>query len=428
MKNTATTLISHLQDGLFDERLRELYVEETKIFPQRERYIQALKRFRDLYGDREVEVYSASGRTEVGGNHTDHQFGHVLAASVNLDSIAVVSKQEDNKVSLLSEGYPSIEMVLDLLKPVREEFGHTRGLIRGVAAGMKERGYRIGGFYAYVTSDVLSGSGLSSSAAFEILLGKILDGLYNDNQIDPVTNAIIGQYAENHFFGKPCGLMDQMACSVGGLIQIDFQNPESPVMEKVNTEFGDYHHSLCIVDTKGSHADLTEDYAAIPAEMKKAAAFFGQEILSRVSEERFYDALPKLRKKMDDRTILRSIHWFNENKRPELQARALESGDFNMFLKLVRESGDSSFRFLQNVFSNHKIKEQGLSLGIALSERILGDAGAVRVHGGGFAGTIQAFVPDDLVEDYQREIEKVFGEGSCYVLKIRKIGGVKVLD
>lgn len=426
MKSTKI-LAKEFKEGKYQELLKSIYIDEGVLEYQKERYIRALERYEEIFGEAEVEIYSAPGRSEVGGNHTDHQYGKVLATSLNLDVIAVVSKTEDGMVTVKSEGYKRIKVDLSSLKPEKVEEGTSKGLIRGVAAGLKEAGYEIGGFQGYVTSDVLSGSGMSSSAAYEVVIGNILSGLYNDMKLDPVFLAQVGQYAENVYFGKPCGLMDQMACSVGGLINIDFADPKKPAVKRVDVDFGAYGHSLCIVDTKGSHADLTDDYAAVPIEMKKVAAYFGKEVLREVDENEFYKDLPKIRASVGDRAVLRSMHWYEENKRVDGQVKALEEGDFEGFKKLIKASGDSSFKFLQNVYSNHKIQEQSVSIGLAVSEVILDGKGVCRVHGGGFAGTIQAFVPDHMVEDYRKVIDGVFGEGSCHVLKVRNYGGMKVV-
>ena len=425
-KNTAV-LKEEFKNGGYRELLKDIYVDDDVLDDQTERYIKALENFEELYGEKEVEIYSAPGRSEVGGNHTDHQYGKVLAASVNLDAIAVVAKTDDGKIAVKSEGYSPFEVNLESLEVNKEEEGTSKALTKGVAAKLKEEGYKIGGFQAYVTSDVLNGAGMSSSAAFEVLLGNIFSGLYNDMKVDPVLIAQIGQYAENVYFGKPCGLMDQMASSVGGLINIDFKDPEKPVVKRVNVDFEEYGHSLCIVDTKGSHADLTDDYAAIPEEMKKVANFFDEDVLRKVDKNEFYLNLPKIREILGDRAVLRAMHLFEENKRVDEEVEALEAGNFEMFKKLVKASGDSSFKYLQNVYSGHDLQNQSVSIGLAVSDVALGDRGVSRVHGGGFAGTIQAFVPNDIVGMYKETMEHVFGEGACHILKVRSYGGMKVL-
>ena len=406
--------------------MKDIYIDESVLEYQKERYVKAIESFEELFGVKDVEIYSAPGRSEIGGNHTDHQCGRVLAASINLDAIAIVAKKESGIV-LKSEGYPMINVSLADLLPKKEEEGTSAGLIRGVAARLKEEGYEIGGFEAYVTSDVLNGAGMSSSAAFEVLIGNILSGLYNEGNISPVLIAQAGQYAENVFFGKPCGLMDQMASSVGNLIFIDFADVKNPVIKKVNVNFEDFNHSLCIVDTKGSHADLTDEYAAIPEEMKRVAAYFGKEILKQVDKNEFYTNIPEIRKVAGDRAVLRAMHWFEETDRVIDQVNALEEENFEEFKKLIKSSGDSSFKYLQNVYSVKNLSRQEMAVGLALSDVILKGKGVSRVHGGGFAGTIQAFVPNDIVDIYKKNMEDIFGEDACHVLKIRKYGGMKVL-
>lgn len=428
MARSTTELKEMLSDEEALWRLSDIYVDEKMLPGQMGRYDEAIRKFEELFGVQEVEIYSAPGRSEVGGNHTDHQNGKVMATSVNLDMIAVVQKTDDDMITIKSDGYPVISLSPAETNVRENEYGTTRALVRGVAAVLKEGGYRTGGFRAYITSDVPGGSGMSSSAAFEILIGVIFSGLYNEMKPDPVILAKAGQYAENVYFGKPCGLMDQMASSVGGLIYIDFENTESPVVKPVNIDFEEFGHSLCIVDTKGSHADLTEEYAAIPAEMKLIAEHYGAEVLRQIESKRFYADLPVLRSECGDRAVLRAMHYFSENERVEEMRTELEAHDFEGFRDLIRRSGNSSFKYLQNVFAAHQVREQGLSIGLAVSEKVLRGKGAVRVHGGGFAGTIQAFVPDDMVEEYRESIDAVFGKGSCLVLKVRKYGGVRVFD
>ena len=425
MKNSKI-LMEELKQKKHSEVFKDLYVDESFVSYQEERYVSALEKYEAYFGEGEVEIYSAPGRSEVGGNHTDHQFGCVLATSINLDAIAVVAKKEGS-ISLVSEGFDEmLEVSLDDLDKREEEEGHTTALIRGMAAKIKEAGYQIGGFSAYVTSDVLVGAGLSSSAAFETILGSILSGLYNNMEIDPVFIAQAGQYAENVYFGKPCGLMDQMACSVGGLISIDFEDPSHPLMKQVDVDFEDYQYSLCIVDTKGSHADLTDEYAAIPAEMKAIAQKLGKEVLRQVDAKEFYAKIPSLREELGDRAVLRAIHFLNENERVGKQVAALNEGRFSDFLGLVKESGHSSFQYLQNVYSNKDVKNQAMSIGLAVAETVLKNHGVCRVHGGGFAGTIQIFVENDFILEIKKAMDGVFGEGACHVLKVRNYGGRKV--
>ena len=422
----ATILVEELNNKKYDELLNDIYVDTNLLDYQRERYVKAINKYVSLYGDTDVEIYSAPGRSEVGGNHTDHQHGCVLAAAVNLDAIAVVGRV-DNKIKVLSDDFDIAPINLEDLEIKKAEEGTSEALIRGVCARLKELGYNVGGFNAFITSDVLMGAGLSSSAAFETIIGTIISGLYNDMTIDPVVIAQVGQYAENVYFGKPCGLMDQCASSVGSLINIDFNDVAKPIVNRVDVDFSKFGHSLCIVDTKGSHADLTDEYAAIPMEMKKVANYFGKEFLREVDEEDFFNDIAGARKACQDRAVLRAIHLFEENKRVDQEVKALNNSDFETFKKVVKESGDSSYKFLQNVYANCDVQNQSVSIGLAMSEKIIGRNGVCRVHGGGFAGTIQAFVKDEFVTAYKTEIERVFGKGSCHVLKVRKYGGKKVI-
>ncbi len=428
MSVNSKTLISRLADGAYDERFNEIYADDMAAEYQRGRYAGLAKTFEQLFGEGDVCVFSAPGRTEVCGNHTDHQHGMVVAASVNVDVAVIARPEQDRVIRIKSGDYPVMNIDLDHLKPVPSENGTSIGLVRGVAAGLSQMGWKIGGFSACMVSDVLSGSGLSSSAAFEVAVGTILSGLYNDMEIDPVTLAIASQDAECRYFGKPCGLMDQMACAVGGLIYIDFNDPSKPVYKKVPFDFAHHGHKLCIVDTKGSHASLTHEYAAVPADMNAVAAYFGKSCLREVVEADFMAAMPELRQKLDDRKVLRAFHFFEEEKRVEQLVRALEKGDLQAFLGLIRASGDSSDKYLQNVYPASDVAHQGLSVGLAVSDTVLKDRGACRVHGGGFAGTIQAFVPDDLADEYRQAIDHVFGEGACHVMQIRPCGGVCVVD
>ncbi len=422
----ASLLIEDLKAGKLNNRFNALYLDEKRIEQQEKRYIQAIEKYISLYGDTEVEIYSTPGRSEVCGNHTDHQHGEVLAAAINLDVIAVVGKKEGS-IKILSDQYDIKEIKINELDVIEGEKETSEALIRGVLKGFKNEGLHIGGFNAYMTSDVLQGSGLSSSAAFEVMIGTILSGLYNDMTVDPVLIAKIGQYSENVYFGKPCGLMDQCACSVGSLIHIDFKDTKKPEVEKINVDFSEFKHGLCIVDVHASHADLTEDYASIPREMKEVAAYFDCDVLRDVQEDDFYHQIDSIRTKTSDRAVLRAIHLFNENKRVKKAVECLNNHDFNAFKEVIKASGESSFKYLQNIYSNEHVDNQAVSLALALSEALLQDYGVCRVHGGGFAGTIQAFVKDEYVQCYKEEIEKTFGKGSCHVLKVRKDGGVKVI-
>ena len=423
---TSSEWSNYIETPSFLEAIRPLYVDDDLLAKQPARYGYALDQFEALFGTGPCEIYSAPGRSEVGGNHTDHQRGKVLACSLDLDVIAVVRKTDDNIITVKSKGYPQDSVDLSVLGPVPEEAGTSQALLRGVAAALKEAGFAVGGFQAYTMSDVLQGSGMSSSAAFEVLLGTVLSGLYNEERISPVEIAKASQTAENRFFGKPSGLLDQMACAVGNLVTIDFADAEDPKVRQVDADFGDFGHRLCIVDTKGSHADLTPDYAAVPEEMKRIAGHFGKEVLQEVPEAEFLSKLPELRELYGDRPVLRAIHWYEENKRVEAQVAALERGDFDAFLKEIKASGDSSYKYLQNVYSPRHPEAQAIPVALAVSDLVLKGRGAYRVHGGGFAGTIQAFVPNDLVEEYRKTMDRVFGDGSCHILYVRPVGGCKV--
>lgn len=419
-------LIEKIQNGEIDERLLDIYIDDLKLDYQRQRYIHAIQNFEKQYGAGEVTVFCAPGRSEIGGNHTDHQNGKVLAASINLDTLGIVRATDDNQIRLLSEHYEEMIISLNDISIRQEEKETTTALIKGVVAGFKERNYAVGGFCAYVTSDVLIGAGLSSSAAFETLIGTILSGLYNDMQISSVEIAMIGQYAENVYFGKPCGLMDQMACSVGNLVSIDFKNPTEPKVEKIAFDMENYGYSLCITDTKGSHADLTEEYAAVPREMKQVANYFGKAVLREVSAIDIIREIHNLRKELGDRCVLRALHFVTENERVGKETEALKTGAFALFLENVKQSGNSSFKYLQNIYSNEDVKCQNVSVALMLSEMLLKENGVCRVHGGGFAGTIQAFVKNEFVETYKKGMNQVFGQDACKDLKIRKYGGIIV--
>ncbi len=411
-------------NGAFDEKFSLLY---SNIEEAHKRYIDACDEFGKLFGvERDVELFSAPGRTEVGGNHTDHQLGCVLAGSVDLDVIAIVSKTDDGIIRLKSAGYNMDTVDIAQLTPVEKEREKAVSLIRGVCAGMVENGYNVGGFDAYTTSNVLKGSGLSSSAAFEVLVGNIVSYMYNNGVVDAVTIAKIAQFAENKFFGKPCGLMDQMASSVGGFTAIDFADRNNPIVEKVDFNLNESKHYLCIVNTGGNHADLTIEYAAVTDELRNISEFFGVDVLRKVDEDAFMSKIAELRLQFGDRAVLRAIHFFEENRRAQLEKTALKKKDLDRFMQLVKESGRSSYMKLQNVYSTLNVAEQGLSLALAITERVLGDKGAFRVHGGGFGGTIQAFVPEELLDTYKSTIEGVFGVGNCYVLNIRPIGGTSI--
>ena len=420
-------LKAQLMSGAYDDRLRRVYVTEDAVLEQRARYAALAETFASLYNaDRDVRLFSAPGRTEVGGNHTDHNHGRVLAAGINLDAAAAAAKNDENIVRVKSAGYDMDVVDLSDLSVHEDERGHSPALVRGMCRGFLNHGYKIGGFDAATVSQVLSGSGLSSSAAYEVLVGVMLNALYNDGAADAVTIAKIAQYAENEYFGKPCGLMDQTACAVGSFVTIDFADPKNPAIEEVKFDFAACSHALCIVDTKGSHSDLTDEYAYIREEMESVAQCFGKTVLREVPEADFYAALPSLRKKVGDRAILRAMHFYADNARVLKEVAALRAGDFESFKQYIRESGFSSFMYNQNVFSVKKPQEQPVALALAVSQQVLEGRGAWRVHGGGFAGTIQAFVPLDLLDAYKSAMESVFGAGTCYVLSIRPVGGVEI--
>lgn len=422
-------LINILNNSGLKEELSALYGTDANVlYQQRHRYIKAIEQFSDIFPSREqVHLFSAPGRSEIGGNHTDHQRGCALGAAVNLDVVAVVAFHEEGVIRLFSEGYGMSEVSLSDLSVHEEEKGKSIGIIRGIAARFTELGVNIGGFDAYTVSDVLSGSGLSSSAAFETLVGSIIDIQYNDSKAGEIEIAKIGQYAENVYFGKGSGLLDQMVCSVGGFVFLDFRDTDNPVVEKHNFDFAKAGYNLCITDTKGSHSDLTDDYVAVPAEMKEVAAYFGKDVLREVDEKEFFKAIPDLRGKCSDRAILRTMHFFGENNRAIAEADALDRGDLERFFTLYRQSANSSADLLQNLYATKKPLEQGIPLALAISRALLGENANVRVHGGGFAGTIQAFVPLDKTEPYREKMDALFGAGSCYVLRIRPVGGVKII-
>ena len=382
--------------------------------------------FAAAFGGAPQRYFSAPGRTEIAGNHTDHQRGRVLAAAVNLDTVAAVRLNGTNTIRILSQGYPLCQVELSELSPVEAEINTTAALIRGVAARFAQLGCVLQGFDAYCQSTVLPGSGLSSSAAYEVLIGTIINHLFFDGKATAPEVAIIGQYAENVFFGKPCGLMDQTASAVGGLVTIDFADAAKPDIRSVNFDFSACGHALCIIDTRASHADLTDEYAAIPREMKAVAGYFGKEVLTEVAESDFYAALPTLRQQFGDRAVLRGVHDFQENRRVIQQVAALEKGDFAGFLGLVKESGLSSWLYLQNVIPAGYIAHQDVAVALALCEKYLEGRGAYRVHGGGFAGTVQAFVPMDQLEAFRTGIDAALGQGACHILSIRPQGGVEM--
>ena len=380
--------------------------------------------FAAAFGGKPERYFSAPGRTEIGGNHTDHQRGRVLAAAVNLDTVAAVRPNGTDTIRILSQGYPLCEIDVKELTPKAEEINSTPALIRGVAARFTQLGCKVEGFDAYCESTVLPGSGLSSSAAYEVLIGTIIKHLFFGGKVSQAEVAQIGQYAENVFFGKPCGLMDQTASAVGNLVTIDFFDKDHPVIKPVAFDFSVCGHALCIIDSGADHADLTDEYAAVPGEIKAIAAHFGKDVLTQIDEAEFFAAIPQLRQKCGDRAVLRAVHFYQENARVPKQVAALELGDFDAFLKLIKESGYSSYMYLQNVIPAGYKEHQDVALALAMCEHYLQGKGAYRVHGGGFAGTVQAFVPFEILEDFRAGIDGVLGEGACHVLSIRPQGGV----
>lgn len=382
--------------------------------------------FQAAFGRKPSRYFSAPGRTEIGGNHTDHQRGRVLAGAVNLDTRAAVAVNGTKTVRILSKGYPLCTVDLGILVPQAEEINTTPALVRGVCARFAELGCPVEGFDAYCESTVLPGSGLSSSAAFEVLIGTIVNHLFFDARVSQPEIARIGQYAENVFFGKPCGLMDQTASAVGNLVTIDFYDKDHPVIQPVDFDFSACGHALCIIDSQASHADLTDEYAAIPGELGQVCAYFGKEVLSQIPEKDFYAAIPALRKTCPDRAILRAVHFYQDNARVPQQVAALREGNFDRFLQLVRESGQSSYMYLQNVIPAGYTAHQDVALTLALCEHYLNGKGACRVHGGGFAGTVQAFVPFALLEEFRAGLDAALGQGACHVLSIRPQGGVEM--
>ena len=382
--------------------------------------------FTAVFGAVPARYFSAPGRTEVSGNHTDHQRGRVLAGAVNLDTVAAVRANGTNMIRIQSKGYPMCEVSLEELEPVASEINSTPALIRGVAAKFGQMGCKVEGFDAYCESTVLPGSGLSSSAAYEVLIGTIINHMYFGGKVSQPEIAQIGQYAENVFFGKPCGLMDQTASAVGGLVTIDFADKNHPDIRPVNVDFGAYGHALCIIDSRADHADLTDEYAAVTLELKAICDHFGKEVTNEIPEDEFYAAIPVLREKCGDRAVMRAIHEYNENRRVVKQVAALESGNFDEFLKLTKESGYSSWMYLQNVIPAGYVKEQAMAIALGLCEHHLQGRGAYRVHGGGFAGTVQAFVPHDILDQFKAGIDAALGEGACHILSIRPQGGVEM--
>ena len=423
-----TNCIKEIKGDRVRNLFAELYGTQNHVIEkQQQRYERAVQAFHEFFPTRtDIKIYSAPGRTEIGGNHTDHQRGIVLAGAVNLDVIAIVSFHNEGVIRVKSEGYVLAEIQLSDLNPNEKDDG-TMSLVKGVVTKFKEKNVTVEGFDMYTTSDVICGGGISSSAAFETLVGTVIDLKYNEGKSTPFEIAQYGWFAENVFFGKKCGLLDQTVSSYGGLVSIDFKDDSSPVIEKIDFDFEKYGYTLCVTDTKSSHENLTDDYVAIREEMKQVANYFDCEVLSEVNEKEFFSFVPNLRSFCSDRAIMRAMHFFAETKRAHEEAVALKNKDIDLFLRLVNESGISSGNLLQNLFSNNTPTEQAIPLAIAMSKSILGNKGAVRVHGGGFAGTIQAFVPIEMVKEYKDSIERIFGDGSCHQMKIRPVGGIEIL-
>ncbi len=418
--------IAALQSGAFDETLSQMYAcTGEALAPYRQRFVDAILAFGEEFGeDSDISLFSAPGRTELCGNHTDHQGGRVLAAAVDMDIIAVAAKRDNDKLRLKSEGFLMDSVQLSDLAPQPDEQNSSASLLRGIASRFTEMGYEVTGFDAYTTSNVLRGSGLSSSAAFEVLVGNICSHFFADDAVDAVQIAQIGQYAENAYFGKPCGLMDQMASAVGGVIEIDFRDKAAPKITKTQVDLAAEGYALCILDSGANHADLTDAYAAIPAEMRAVARALGKERLSEVRYDDFYDQIPALRASCGDRAVLRALHYFGDDQRVTKAVRSLQNGYFQQYLEEIRISGASSFQYLQNVSTYASPRYQDVAIAIAAAGELLGSRGAVRVHGGGFAGTVQAYVPLDLLDEFREKTERILGEGACHVMRIRSIGGI----
>ncbi len=409
----------------FDKKDLSFYPENVLDY-QLERYKKTAEKFKAAFGYEPENVFSSPGRSEICGNHTDHNLGKAVGASINLDALAFTAKRDDGVICIKANGFGDINVNIADLEKRESEKANSSGLVRGVCKKIADMGYKIGGFDAYTTNDVLKGSGLSSSAAFEILIAFILNSYYNDEKIDAKTMAIASQYSENEYFGKGSGLLDQLSCAYGGIISIDFKDPTDPVVEPLPFDFASTGYSMVITDTRCDHADLTGDYDAIKGEMQAVSRYFGKQHLREVQYSEFYAALPDLKNKLSERALIRAFHYFDENKNVEKLADALKHNNFDEFLKIVNRSGASSYRFLQNIYSDKNPTSQGMSLALCLSEHLLCGKGASRVHGGGFGGTMQAYVPNEMVDEYVKEMESVFGSGCCYLLKIRNIGPVKV--
>jgi galactokinase len=411
----------------FEDVLKPMYGSgEKRLEKEKKRYYGLLNDFEKAFPDiTEAAFFSAPGRTEIGGNHTDHNAGHILAAAIDLDVLAVAGKCQ-NIITIKSEGYSQFSVDIEDLDPKKSEYGTSAALVRGVCKGMLERGYKIGGFCATITSSVLKGSGLSSSAAFEVEIANIINYFYNNGAIDPVTIAKIAQFAENEYFGKPCGLMDMCACAVGGCVMIDFKDFDNPIIENVSFDLESNGYTMLIIDTGGNHADMTDDYTSLEHEMKDVARALGGSVLREFSKEKVLNKIGELRTKVSDRAILRAIHFYDDDNRVLMLANALRTQNTSSFLKIINESGDSSWKYCQNCYSNKYVDSQGISIALALTENLLQGKGAYRVHGGGFAGTVQVFVPNEILDGYYQAMSNVFGESAIYQVIVRQIGCAKI--
>ena len=429
--STMTAVKKQMSDGVYDAWLGKVYCKDVaELAPVKARICRLIDAYKETFAageDEEISVFSAPGRTELAGNHTDHQRGKVLTGSVDLDAVAVVGVNESREVNIFSEGYAMTSVSLDALDYVKEEENTTVALIKGVLARIESMGYTLSGFNAYLASDVPAGSGLSSSACFEVLVGEIVNGCFCKEEIPMAKIAQIGQYAENVYFGKPSGLMDQMGCAIGGMISIDFKDKENPNFHQVQFDFADSGYALCIVDTGADHADLTPDYAAIPIEMKQVAAEYGKEVLSEVEEEQFAADIQKLRAKLGDRAVLRAYHYYEDCKRTDKMVAALEKNDFASYLSLVNETGNSSFTYLQNISTYRDVNEQPVAVALVMADILLDGEGAKRIHGGGFAGTIQVYVKAGKANAFKDKMDAYLGEGACHITKIRPVGGCKLI-
>ncbi|MGN1398700.1 MAG: galactokinase [Erysipelotrichaceae bacterium] len=421
-------LKQRIAEGRYDDIFIDLYNDQASLSYQKQRYIRAIEKYEATFSVDNVAVFSVSGRTEIAGNHSDHQKGKGLASAVNLDVIAVCATARNGLIKINSNDRKMPLININQIDYDSRDYHNSKGLVKGVLKAMDNDFYRLGGFNAYLTSDIIIGSGLSSSAAFEVMIATIINGLYNRMEISPIDIAKYCRYAENVYFGKASGLMDQLSCSIGNLISFDFSDENNPKVEKINYDFDKSGYSLCIVDCKGSHSKMMDEFNGIIDDLKTVAQYFGKQYISEVSQNEILDNISQLRQQVSDRSIIRSLHILSENERAAVEANALKNNDIELFIKTVKQSGDSSFKYLQNIYSEHDTSSQSLSIALMISEMVLKDNGVCKVHGGGFGGTIQTFVKNEFVQQYKQEIEKVFGENSCHILKIRKYGAKQVFQ